>query len=262
MPRPDFNLDLIPRIERETEAFVAWVVGTTSSMQRSLAISANFIMKLHIAALEAADVTPVWLYPAVDGIYICTANPDDLMEVLSRTFWRVAGMFIDESEYRYRFMIRGGVARGQIARGEHYGSGDRIFRDRDYANRIVIGAPLAEAYRSEGLASPSGLHVHESAASSWWMNQETLSRQVWRWWNVHESQMHREAKTRAVALRGELIKYLQWCEANAVALTYGQEALARHRRLATEYFQPLDGRSTAVTRRIPPAPGMHGRRAR
>jgi hypothetical protein len=50
--------------------FVCWidVMGSQSAMSRSLPMAANFLMKLHIAALTAHKAYTLDIYPVIDGV--------------------------------------------------------------------------------------------------------------------------------------------------------------------------------------------------
>lgn len=56
--------------------YVCWidVMGSRSIMLRSASIAANFVMKLHVAALHAKEAVAypdLELYPMIDGVYAC-----------------------------------------------------------------------------------------------------------------------------------------------------------------------------------------------
>ncbi len=74
-----FKSKLIPTPKNE---YVAWVdvMGIQSSMSRSIDISANFIFKLHIAALNA-KTAKLNIYPVMDGFYALSVRRSRTEEV-------------------------------------------------------------------------------------------------------------------------------------------------------------------------------------
>ena len=82
--------------------YVAWVdvMGTKSSMSRSIAETANFIFKLHIAAISAAavNVANVRLYPVMDGVYATAADQPAMLSFLRGLFHAIAVEFNQTDE--------------------------------------------------------------------------------------------------------------------------------------------------------------------
>ena len=99
-----FNADHLPNPSLE---YVAWVdvMGTQISMSRSLAISANFIFKLHTAALQASNQN-ITLYPIMDGFYASSSSKSDILRFLQSVFEQVAEEFNREEAQLHRFIVR------------------------------------------------------------------------------------------------------------------------------------------------------------
>ena len=96
--RPFFNVE---RMHAPSSKYVCWVdvMGSDSAMRRSIKIAANFVMKLHVAALEVlpTDDTVV-LYPVIDGLYACAAGQGRILDFLKGVLFRVALSFVSERE--------------------------------------------------------------------------------------------------------------------------------------------------------------------
>ena len=72
MTRPYFNGSSLPK--NPAPEYVVWVdvMGTQARMSRSLEQSANFVFKLHVAAISAIEAVPgdgLNVYPVMDGFY-------------------------------------------------------------------------------------------------------------------------------------------------------------------------------------------------
>lgn len=98
--------------------YIAWVdvMGTQASMSRSLAISANFIFKLHTAALQAPNQN-VTLYPVMDGFYASSSDKGEILDFLRSVFQEVAAEFNGEPVEHHRFIIKGALAFGPVIHG-------------------------------------------------------------------------------------------------------------------------------------------------
>src|SRR6202790_5750681 len=83
-----FNADDLPEMRSE---YVAWVdvMGTQVSMSRSISATANFIFKLHIAALKA-QIAGMRIYPVMDGFYASTPEKNKMLAFLRGVFRSVA----------------------------------------------------------------------------------------------------------------------------------------------------------------------------
>ncbi len=79
-------------------------MGIQSAMARSIMITANFVFKLHLAALEAPR-EGVSLYPVMDGLYASADRPETLERFLRNVFSGVALLFAFEEIGYYRFIL-------------------------------------------------------------------------------------------------------------------------------------------------------------
>jgi hypothetical protein len=219
-----------------TNEYVCWldVMGSQSIMLRSLGIASNFVMKLHSAAILAREVYPIELYPVIDGVYVCSDSQSHILNFVNRVYSALALTFILETNSFHRFVIRGGLAYGPIIRGkEALACADILSGHEDYAKRILLGMPLAQAYQTERQASPFGLALHESVRAFAPSGQSVMFGTYWKWWLSHY-----QAGDDIIA--SELFKSLKghyaWCLKHTISLSYGKEDIDKHRALAEEYF--------------------------
>ena len=231
--RPFFDESkLLPPIDQ----YVCWldVMGSQSVMLRSLGITSNFVMKLHIAAIRASEVYPVELYPVIDGVYICSQSQGHLLNFVNRVYSALALTFILETNSFYRFVIRGGFAYGPVVRGkEVLGCADELRGHEDYAKRILLGMPLTQAYQTERQAAPFGLALHESVRAFAPSGDSVMFGTYWKWWTSHY-------QAGDDIITSQLFRFLKehyaWCLKHTISLAYGKDDIERHRILAEEYF--------------------------
>jgi hypothetical protein len=224
-----FNANELPPMASE---YVAWVdvMGTQVSMSRSIRITANFIFKLHIAALTA-QVAGVQIYPVMDGFYAAAPNRYQMQSFLRNVFKSVAEEFNATVEPHHRFMIRGGLAFGPVIHGHDVGQcATELGNNLSYANSVLLGMPMVQAHLSERDAPPFGVFVHESARVFAPDGTEPLHWIWWKWKNNDDSATW-------AALKGQLIAHLQWCKARAQAILYSLDRIDAHEKMVEQYFQ-------------------------
>jgi hypothetical protein len=213
--------------------YVAWVdvMGTQVSMSRSINITANFIFKLHIAALRA-QVAGMRIYPVMDGFYISTPDKNRMLGFLRNVFRVVAEEFntaVDEPQHR--FMIRGGLAFGPVIHGHDVGQcAAELQSNQPYRDSVLLGMPMVQAHLSERDAPPFGVFVHESARVFAPPGIEPLH---WIWWQWKTDDQGATWNT----LRDRLITHLTWCRARAQAILYAEDRIDAHKKMVEQYFQ-------------------------
>jgi hypothetical protein len=238
--RPYFDVSLLPQ---PSHYYVCWVdiMGADSAMRRSTRIASNFVMKLHAAALEARTPTlsAIELYPAIDGVYVVSARQDHTLSYLKAIMTRLALTFVLEEEPLHRFLVRGGMTYGPVAKGNNlHGNNNALRGNPDYVSHVCIGMPLPQAFNEAGQASPFGIYFHESVRTFAPRGQNPLSFTHWPWWKWHE-----EADDTALAahLRTKLYEHLEWCLSHSTTVLYPPEAICRHRKVCDEYFCDVSG---------------------
>lgn len=227
-----FNADHLPEPSLE---YVAWVdvMGTQASMSRSLRVTANFMFKLHLAALQAPQAN-VRIYPVMDGFYAAAGDRVQMLNFLRGVFSAVAEEFNTTNENRFRFIVRGGLAFGPSVHGTNVpaGASPVLGQAPNYRDSILLGMPMVQAHLSEADAPPYGILVHESARTFAPLGQEPLHHIWWRWDN---------AANHAVwsALQDNLNVYFDWCAERSLRLGYSLDRIKAHKNMVAQYFTDM-----------------------
>lgn len=234
--RPFFDESKVPEPAR---GYVAWldVMGAESAMRRSHRVAANFVMKLHVAALTVGVPRGLEVYPVVDGMYICSMKLPPLLNYLKDMMTKLALAFVFEERADHRFMVRGGLAFGPAVKGSTaLDASTALETNSSYASRILLGITLVQSNGDERRASPFGIYVHESARSFTPAGGRPLPFTHWQWWTCHQSDDDIELAT---ALKLRLLEHSSWCAAHATTILYLSDRIQAHRLLAEEYFFEL-----------------------
>lgn len=219
--------------------YVCWldVMGTGNQMLRSLPIAANFIFKLHCAVIEAVeelncDPQLLRLYPVMDGVYISAARRDPLQKVLQQALCRLATTFLNEAKPYHRFLVRGAVAFGPLYHGRdlHNDVSYALSNHPQIRDSILMGLPMAQAYRDEGLAPPFGIAIH-SSARAFAPGHDSPFPFIWLDWFRHS----RPAIDPSEMLV-QLNDYFEWQSDHFNLTGYAPERIKHHRQLANEYY--------------------------
>ncbi len=225
-------------------SYVAWldVMGIRAAMSRSLSITANFVFKLHIAALEAPHQN-LSLYPVMDGMYVVADRKRDLTGFLSYVFERLANAFVAEPELHHRFVAKAAVAFGPVIHGVDVPRDASWTLDDagDYKGALLLGMPMVQAVQGESKAPPFGVYIHESARAFATNPDQPFTQVWWRWWRTDQALLRD-------GMRDALTAYYDWAEKHHSSIEYNSERLQVHRGMATEYFQPEGGQPPGVAR--------------
>lgn len=225
-----FNAKHLPPPSQE---YVAWfdVMGTQAFMTRSINATANFVFKLHIAALESMQPR-LSLYPVMDGVYVTSIGQADILGFLRNVFNLVAEEFIGTADIQHRFVIRGGLAFGPIYHGANVANSASpvLAAHVDYRAKILLGIPMVQAHVSESLAPPFGLFVHESARAFASPGTQPMHSAWWHWkapgtagvWAALEPAMH---------------SYLDWYKLRTHSSDYSAQRIDHHRASFAELCQ-------------------------
>lgn len=222
------------------DEYVAWidVMGIGPVMGRSLDGAANFIFKLHAAALEAPHQN-MTLYPVMDGLYASTPDQGSLLSFLASVFEKCAVDFVGRTadESLKRFIVRGAVAYGPVIHGSSVP--DQAFQppgnqtnpmsaNPAYKNAILMGLPMVQAHEYERQAPPFGIFVHESARAFAPAGSSPLHHVWWKWADGGSATWR--------ALPTALIEHYDWFAQRTLSLEYPADRLEVHRTMAVEYF--------------------------
>ncbi len=218
-------------------SYVAWldVMGIRAAMSRSLPITANFVFKLHIAALEAPRQN-LSLYPVMDGMYVVADRKRDLTGFLSYVFERLADTFVAEPELHHRFVAKAAVAFGPVVHGVDVPRDASWTLDDagDYKSALLLGMPMVQAVQGESKAPPFGVFINESARAFATNPDQPFNQVWWRWWRPDQAFLRD-------GMRDALSVYYDWAEQHHSSIEYGPDRIAAHRAMAAEYFQPEAG---------------------
>jgi hypothetical protein len=236
--RAFFNAAELPAPQMK---YVAWldIMGTDSIMRRSMDITANFLAKLHTASLQVqaslSSPEEVQLHPVVDGVYITTPSQRALLTQLTRTLKKLGVTFICEVEPLHCFMVRGCVAFGPVweARALSTPSHTTLAQHQGYANHILLGPCVTQAFNGERNAAPYGIWIHESARTFGPPGVHALTCTHWHWW---KRSADTTARAIASALKEHLLAYLEWCKENSTYLMYEKDRIKAHTELVRQYF--------------------------
>lgn len=224
-----FNANLLPDPSNE---YVAWVdiMGIQSAMGRSLSISANFIFKLHIAAL-ATPRDDVQLYPVMDGFYATSPSRDAMQNFLRAILSKVGQEFLSTAEPLHRFIVRGALAFGPIVHGSNVPDAvdQGLVGNDQYKSAIFLGMPVVQAYRGEHNAPPFGIFIHESARAFAPNGTEPFHHVWWKWVTPDVGNVWNKLLER-------LNSHYEWCAERPNRLLYEASRIEVHRKLANEYF--------------------------
>jgi hypothetical protein len=229
------------RMGGESYEYVCWmdVMGAESTMRRSTSIAANFVMKLHVAALDARAALGknYDLYPVIDGLYACTSSQVDILEFIKNTFCRLALAFVNERKNIHRFVVRGGLAFGPVAKGRDMTKcSPTLTGNVPYCDRILLGMPMTQAFRVANNAAPFGMYIHESARAFAPANTGVIRGTHWQWWRYYPGP---DTVSLAGLLRNALGVYFKWCGLHQTTILYEPERMDAHMKLMQEYFRDL-----------------------
>lgn len=211
------------------QQYVAWldVMGTASTLQRSLGQAANFVCKLHSSCLNHLPQAGVVYYPMNDGAYL-VGDIDPILRTLRDVMIETAGVFLAERNGLKRYMIRGAVAYGDVVHGSSAVNGLHPHQlSPTMVERVLLGMPTAIAYRGEGQAAPFGIFVDPSAR-----NSPATQFPFFKWW-----QPARFNARQKDSLLQKIETHIDWCLAHPIQTAYPKDRAEQHRILAREYFE-------------------------
>ncbi|MGB7810370.1 MAG: hypothetical protein WBP56_04465 [Polyangia bacterium] len=217
-----------------------------------MATAANFVFRLHVAALEAphADLR---LYPVMDGLYATTKCQRSLRTFLEAVFGRLCSVFSEQVEMKHRFLVKAGVAYGAVFHGSQVNDNvnTRLAREQGYAQSILLGMPMAQAFACEKFAPPFGIYIDESARA-FSPDGEWPFHDIWWHWYAKQD------RPGAARLEEELTKYFAWCEQRSYAIEYSKDRIAEHSLMATQYFAGAREAAQQADEADDPAAGTSG----
>ncbi|MBR1766301.1 MAG: hypothetical protein IJ745_04580 [Bacteroidales bacterium] len=209
------------------DSYVCWVdiMGTKSIMEESFEKAANFILRFHLACTEAAkENRDVRCYPLMDGAFLTTNKIEKLKKVINTIFQRLSAYFIDTDPCNHLFVIRGSIAKGELAHGEEITTEvcKEIASNNDYKKNLLFGLPMIQAFKAEEDAPPFGVFIHESARKT-----DGLKGRYYNWCSDNEMR---------TALTERLHLYFSWCRLHSPYLRLDKTKISHYEELVDDYF--------------------------
>ncbi|WP_312907086.1 hypothetical protein [Natronosalvus caseinilyticus] len=156
-------------LDEPKSEYVAWIdlMGTGAIMEWSAPTASTNIGKLQIIMAECSELHDVELYPMMDGCYALSNSEDEILQYVSKVFYRTSTIMIkrhvgelDAPTY-FSPVIRGGIAKGDVFHGYDIDGTD--LDEHPIQDSIIIGQAVARAHSCEGDAAPFSSVVHPSA---------------------------------------------------------------------------------------------------
>lgn len=240
------------RLPKPSGEYVAWVdgMGTGKALESSLAMAANFVMKLHLAFARTAKPSGVRLYPVMDGVYVTSANKSDIQSFVRGAYKHLAEEFVSKQGVLNRFVVRTGIAYGATIHGgdvpdQAFGDEARNSFTPEVSDRLgatrpmlLLSSAMVNAYRCESKAAPFGVYVHDSALTLPQISNHKdkgFQDRYWKWWLDGKDTDGPFAQSLAQAV----MAYLGEASTKPRSLAYPLERLEEHRSAAKEYFAEL-----------------------
>lgn len=211
-----------------SQEYICWIdiMGTKNTMTESFQKAANFLLKFHCCVLEVLKDEPnVTYYPMMDGIFITSKKHNTIRRVINKIFTSVANIFLSEDQNFHRFLIKGAIAFGYIAHGNSITANVcPSLADKDnYKRSIMFGLPMIQAFKSEHIAPPFGVYIHESARKP-----QLLQGRYYNWTFL--------PKTDKKKLFECILSYFDWCSYFNNSLELEPSKIELYKKLTQEYF--------------------------
>ncbi len=221
-----FNASHLPEPQSE---YICWidVMGTQSIMSRSIKVTANYVFKLHATAVSCTQEN-VKLYPIMDGLYVSSPSKSAIQAFIKYVFKSLADNFKNES-VEHRFLIKGSMAYGPVIHGENVPEAacPVLGQNQNYKGSLLLGLPMVNAFKSESLAPPFGIYIHESARTFSPPRTDPFHHVWMRWFNERDRNGYLTA----------IIEYFDWCKIRPNYIQYKSDRIDAHKKEAEEYFQ-------------------------
>lgn len=217
--------------------YVCWldVMGSQNAMLRSVKTAANFVCKIHDVVLDEwpkYEKRGIRLFPVMDGVYIVSSRKGPLQYFVASVLRRLAETFLQEKTPQFRFLVRGCIAYGPLVDGRNIppDASRALNSFPTYRDSILLGIPLAQAYRGESEAPPFGIFVDESARAFCAADETPFPFVWWDWYTKVAPCLDVEDMHKA------LMDHFDWCKQYNVTIGYKPDRIESHMMLADEYF--------------------------
>lgn len=234
-------------LKKSENAYVGWldIMGSGHLMTTSLHKTANFLARLHMAVDRSrADIDFSGRILAVnDGVFIVANKKKEIMSVMGSSLILLSANFIAVPRPHDRFLVRGGIAFGPVYFGGDLKDGLRpasLRESSEFLNSVMFGPPIIQAYRSEALAPPFGVAVHESARSFAPPGEEPFRLNHWLWWAPNEPTDYPKnappLSTLKDCLHHELRGQFDWLERTMIYQELTKDTIIKWRNVCDQYF--------------------------
>ena len=245
---PNIYFDNEIVVEYVHNEYVLWVdvMGSGTTLARSIKMSASRIFTLHTALLENLTDN-IKIYPMLDGAYVTCKSQKEMTDFITNVFYRLTKHFKNENSSLKRpessFLVRGALAYGPVVHGRDVNTGkktappiiDILEENKQYTSNILIGIPVIQAYHAERFAPPYGVYVHESARA---FSPEGENGFVWAWhpWFVDHPEWEAIDSTNFCK---EMIKFFDGQKLLSSFTDYNIDRLQEHQKLFKEMMVPV-----------------------
>ncbi|MDR0896661.1 MAG: hypothetical protein LBN04_02270 [Oscillospiraceae bacterium] len=217
---------------RPSYEYVLWIdiMGTKNFLLESDLKAANYICKFHAAVLGGVlDKPSISLYPMMDGVYITCPDFNLMIQQINHVFIQLSELLLASND-RFSFLVRGSLAYGPVYHGKNIEPemNRLLATQKNYSGKILVGLPLEQAYKTEHLAPPMGVYVHESARSPRGMPPLKAIWQRWFWKVIADEKID--------AISKKVCAYFDFCQSRIIESQYDQTRLKLHRNMFEEYF--------------------------
>ncbi len=227
--------------------YVAWIdlMGSGHIMSVSIAKSANFLARLHMAAKIAVDDSPdpVVTCPINDGIFLISRSKRAIMSVVRQVVFVLSGYFVSTPRPQDKFLLRGAIAYGPVYSGDDLNRGLSKTKAEKYGpafKSVQFGPAIIQAFRHEAEAPPYGIAIHESARSFSPVGELPFRETHWLWWlPVDEVDFPSGAvslRDMARCVRGDLDGHFEWMKEKAIFQSVDLESVGRWANSSRQYF--------------------------
>jgi hypothetical protein len=233
-------------IELAENVYVGWLdlMGAGHIMATSVQKSANFLARLHVAVeISKREIRFDGKIVPINGLFVVSPNKRALISLLGRAMILLAANFIAVPRPHDRFLLRGGIAFGPVYFGHDIQPGlhPKALRETsDFLNSVMFGPPIIQAYKSESMAPPYGIAVHESARAFAGVGAEPFRMSHWLWWAPNEGVDYPKKVAPLTDLKdclaADLRDHFDWLAKTMIYHGLEESKIKQWKRQCSEYF--------------------------
>jgi hypothetical protein len=234
---------------KATECYVAWIdlMGADNMMSTSVHKAANAVARIHLAIHYAKLEHGKNLHTVAinDGLFVISPIKHDIVGVIRSALIHLVGNSVARSNHPDRFLARSAIAYGPVYFGsslaEQLSPAQTRKGAREAFSQVVLGAPIIQAYRSESLAPPYGVAIHDSARAFSPVTELPFRTTLWRWWQTDDAGGFSAATPQPVLPSKELfvlelLDYFDYLEATLPYHLIPEGKVEQRRREARRYY--------------------------